>query len=320
MAYSLTRPQLADPPAYSSLTPPRSLQGGGGDGPSALPCLNSNISIIDPLQTRLHSVCQLSTQHRKTSFVLSQSVAALAADWGLQNLGFLTLTFADHVTCPREAQRRLNSLISNVIKPRYREYLGVFERQKSGRIHYHFLVVLDNDIRSGFNFDQVDQGIYKSANNYLRSEWSYWRHTSKSYGFGRTELMPIKSTTEAISKYVGKYISKHIENRKDNDKGVRLVRYSQGAKKILKSTGDYARYPDGTIKKGARIGNTRFSFNSKGSEQWRLKVATLAAIIEKDTGQPCKNLDDLKKHLGPRWAYRYRDVILKLPVGYTLPV
>lgn len=38
--------------------------------------------------------------------------------------------------------------------------------------------------------------------------------------------MPIKSSEEAIGKYVGK----HIESRQEADKGVRLVRYSRGAR------------------------------------------------------------------------------------------
>lgn len=265
----------------------------GAQGEAAsLPCLNSNIST----EAILSGVCQLSTQHRKTAYILTQSVAMLADKYGLERLGFLTLTFKDHVLDPKEAQRRLNSLLTHVIKPRYREYLGVFERQKSGRIHYHFLVVLHIDIRTGLDWSQVAQGVYRSASPALRSEWAFWRATAPSYGFGRTELLPVKSTTEAISKYVGKYIAKHISARAEEDKGVRLVRYSRGA----------------------RVGTTRFAFASAGSELWRLKVATLAAILEKESGRPCRDISDLSRIMGKRWAYRYRDLILKLPVGYTL--
>ena len=84
-----------------------------------LPCLNSNISIIAP-----------STQHRKAAYALGWNVLSLSQKHGLENLGFLTLTFKDHVLDVKEAQRRLNSLISNVIKPRYQDYIGVLERQK----------------------------------------------------------------------------------------------------------------------------------------------------------------------------------------------
>ena len=103
-----------------------------------LPCLNSNIS------TEIAS-----TQHRKAASALGWNVFALAQKHGLENLGFLTLTFKDHVLDVKEAQRRLNSLLTHIIKPRYQDYIGVLERQKSGRIHYHLLVVIGFDIPPG---------------------------------------------------------------------------------------------------------------------------------------------------------------------------
>ena len=255
-------------------------------GAEPLPCLNSNISI------ETLSPPALSTQHRKSAFVLKASILKLADTFGIECLGFLTLTFSQNITCPKEAQRRLNSLISNVIKQRYLEYLGVMERQKSGRIHYHLLVVLSVDIRTGFDFAAIANQDYSSANSSLRKEWSFWRMTSKKYGFGRTELMPVKSNIEAMAKYVGKYISKHVEVRLPQDKGVRLVRYS----------------------KGARAGTTRFMFNSEGSTEWRRKVATFAEIVKSHhPGEEITGLSDLTRVLGKRWAYHHRDYILALP-------
>ena len=255
-------------------------------GAEPLPCLNSNISI------ETLSPPALSTQHRKSAFVLNASILKLADKFGIECLGFLTLTFSQNITCPKEAQRRLNSLISNVIKQRYLEYLGVMERQKSGRIHYHLLVVLSVDIRTGFDFAEIACQNYSSANSSLREEWSFWRMTSKKYGFGRTELLPVKTNIEAMAKYVGKYISKHVEVRLPEDKGVRLVRYS----------------------KGARAGTTRFMFNTEGSTEWRRKVATFAEIVKtRHPDEEISSLSDLTRVLGKRWAYHHRDYILALP-------
>ena len=150
-----------------------------GDAP--LPCLNSNISTegaikatgnASPRASRegVSGIAKLSTQHRKSAFVLKESIQLLAERYGLESLGFLTLTFRQHITCPKEAQRRLNSLLTHVIKPRYREYVGVMERQKSGRIHYHLLVVLGTDIRTGFDFDALTRRDYSSASDDLRAE------------------------------------------------------------------------------------------------------------------------------------------------------
>lgn len=254
---------------------------GGG-----LPCLNSDISI-----EKLPEGGVLTTQHRRTAHVLAQSVQQLSSRFGLECLGFLTLTFAQHILCPKEAQRRLNSLLSNVIKKRYREYLGVFERQKSGRIHYHLLVVLNDDIRTGVDFSGLANRDYSTAGKALRGEWSFWRSTARKYGFGRTELLPIKSNTEAIGKYVGKYIAKHIDSRQDSDKGIRLVRYSRGA----------------------RAGTTRFQFHSKGSSSWRYKVGLFAQIMSFYKGEQITDISDLSRLLGSRWAYHHRDFIMGLP-------
>lgn len=250
-----------------------------------LPCLYSGISIES-----LNSVQNLTPHGKKSSFVLKSSVQLLAEQHGLERLGFLTLTFADHILCPKQAQKRFNSLVTNVIKPRYREYVGVLERQRTGRIHYHLLVVLDSDIRTGFDFSSLKNHDYSSASTYLRSEWAFWRSTAKKYGFGRTELLPVRSTSDAIAKYVGKYISKHTEARLDCDKGVRLVRYS----------------------KGARAGTTRFQFLSDGSRSWRDKCKVFAEIIGDRVGVEITP-DNISDYLGKRWAYNNKDFIMSLP-------
>lgn len=255
--------------------------GGGADargaGTASLPCLNSNNCIEAGLNS-------LSTSHRKTAFALRENVARLAKKYGLERLGFFTLTFADHVTCPKVAGRRFHSLSSNVLVFRYEETITVLERMKSGRIHFHSLVVLPCDVRTGFDFGEASRGVYSSANRDLRAEWAFWRGTAKRYGFGRTELLPVKSTAEAISKYVGKYIAKHIEHRHHQDKGVRLVRYSKRASHC----------------------STRFQFASQGSALWRHQVGEFARRNR------CDSLEALSTKFGRHWAHHQREAILAI--------
>ena len=273
---------------------------------ATLPCLYSNNS-TDPINKGLQAdydpskdrsintlkagTNRLSTQHKKSASALAWNVQALAEKHGIERIGFLTLTFADHVLEYREAQKRFNSLAKNVLRVRYSDYIRVLERQKSGRIHYHLLVVLPEDIRTGFDFDAISNHDYSSANNYLRKEWAFWRFNAKKYRFGRTELMPVRSTHEGIARYVGKYISKHIEQRQQNDKGARLVEYSRGA----------------------RIATTKYNFVSDNSRLWRKKVAHFCKIFGETIGEELNSLDDLKTHLGARWAYEFRDIILSIP-------
>ena len=233
----------------------------------------------------------LSPGHKKTASALSWNVAHLVEKFGIERVGFLTLTFADHVTCPREAQRRFHSLKTHILRSRYAEHIRVVERQKSGRIHYHLLVVLPDDIRTGADFDAFARRDYKSANNHLRREWAFWRHTAPRYGFGRTELMPVRSNADAMGAYVGKYISKHIYKREERDKGIRLVEYTRGA----------------------RMASTRFTAVNSGATLWRQKIQTFVHLTRcSHPGEPVTGLASLRRIYGPRWSYHWRDFILKL--------
>lgn len=260
----------------------------GEGGESAyLPCLFSNISITP---SGGFASNRLSSQTKKSAFALASNVRAMAEKYGLERLGFLTLTFADLVLDAREAQRRFNSLATNVLKHRYETWLNVLERHGSGRVHFHLLVVLSQDIRTGFDFSGIAAHDYRSASPFLRSEWAFWRRTAKPYGFGRTELLPIRSNAEGIGRYVGKYLGKHMAQRKEEDKGVRLVRYSNRARHCV----------------------TRFSWANDGAKEWRRKVQAFAWMMFEAQGIT-PTMQGLREALGPRWAYHWREFILNLP-------
>jgi hypothetical protein len=141
------------------------------------------------------------------------------------------------VTCAKDAGRRFNSLRTGVLAGRDEEWRCVIERRKNGRLHFCLPVVRPFEIRTGFDFAGASSGNYGSANSALRSEWARWRsitdcdgrHPQHAYDVsGRAELMPGKTNTEGISKYVGKYIAKPMGATEQRDKGVRRVRYSNG--------------------------------------------------------------------------------------------
>jgi hypothetical protein len=246
-----------------------------------LPCQNSNNCIREP--------SFLQSNHKKTAYALGQNVGSFVDRFGIENCGFLTLTFAEHIVNPKEAQKRWHSLRSNILKERYAAFLRVFERQKSKRIHYHVLVALGMDVRTGVNWSEFAGGVYRSANADLRREWAFWRKTSPLYKFGRTELMPIRTTGQALGHYVGKYISKHIGSREEMDKGVRLVEYSKGWNRM----------------------NTAFAWASPGARQWRMKVRIFAAL------HGVHDFAGMKHHFGRHWAHELVPLIqaVELPAG-----
>lgn len=266
--------------------------GGARSATATLPCLYSNNSVHRGVDG---SVNQLTPAHKRTAFSLAFNIQALAKKYGLERLGFLTLTFAENIQTIKEASRRLNNLRSDVLVKRYPASIRVLERMKSGRIHYHLVVVLDQDIRQGADFEAFLKGDYRSANPALRAEWAWWRRTSRAYGFGRTELLPVRSTAEGIARYVGKYVSKHVGHRQERDQGARLVGYLG-------------------FQPGERKAGTTFTWRTDGSMAWRFKLETWAYK------QGARDLADLHSIFGARWAYIFKDEIMSIPIGDTYKI
>jgi hypothetical protein len=180
----------------------------------------------------------------------------------------------------------MNSLATNVLRPRYGEAIRVYERQKSGRIHYHLLVNVGEDIRSGFNFHAIKKHDYRSASAALRAEWAFWRRTSKEYGFGRTELLPVISTAEAVGRYVGKYISKHLAAREERDLGVRLVSYI-----------------------GPRVATVKFAWAGGKGRDWRVGLGSLVRDLAAMGQIDGVSTEAMFRQFGRRWAWEWKDII-----------
>src|SRR5690349_4331325 len=94
---------------------------GASAPPPAFPCLNSN-----------NSDNALSAGHRRTAFALGFNVRELVVESGIERIGFLTLTFADHVVSIKEGSRRFNNAARRLLK-RYTKWIAVPERQQSKR-------------------------------------------------------------------------------------------------------------------------------------------------------------------------------------------
>ena len=274
--------------------PPERLQ---GDRASA--CEPATGSESGPLPCPLKN--HISTEHsfpgsaRRTAFALQINVSALIEEVGLERVGFLTLTFADHVLDPHEAQRRLNSLTTHVLRPRYTRCLRVYERQKSGRIHYHLLVALGSDIRTGCDFRAFENRDYRSAPLALRSEWAYWRTTAKKFGFGRTELLPVFSSSDAMGRYVGKYIGKHFVARDHRDRNVRLVSYV-----------------------GPRTASTRFAWATGNARDLRARTRGFVTMCYEAGAIDECSVAGMRRRWGPRWFFRFKENIFAWPIEETV--
>ncbi len=273
-------------------------QAGDGLGKSktSLPCLYSNNSIENPKPQQERPVSELvgalsvvlSPYHKKQAESLYLNVSRLVDKEAKSpnHIGFLTLTFPDNVTDYKEASRRFNSLLTNFLKPHpdFGHWICTKEQQRRGAWHFHLLICLSEDIKTGINFEELENGKYTSASPFLRGIWKDLREAMPKYNFGRSELHPIKSNAEGMGRYMGKYISKHINQRDEDSKGARLISYSRG-------------WPRSSMK---------MSWNNENSQQWRKCLSLFAKY------NGCEAMYQLTEKLGPGWAYKYQDEIVNV--------
>jgi len=232
-------------------------------------------------------LCPIDSAARKRATALGENAKALIESVGLERVGFVTFTFADKPSVG-EAQRRLNSLMRNHGREWFSRFIIVGEMQVRGVPHYHFLAEIGFDLRTGFDFEAAGRRDYRSACPELRGLWREMREILPRYGFGRSEVMPIKSSLEAAARYVGKYLSKGDTNAIVGGvqwpKGARRLRYSQrGGWRVWKSP-------------------HCFAWRECGGEVWRSIVAGVAEEVG------CRDMDELREKLGSRWAWRLQQI------------
>ena len=219
---------------------------------------------------------------KKVVFCVEQNVVGLAADFSVGRLAFLTLTFADEVMDLLEASKRFNSFNTGVLSKRgFGPWVRIAERQKSGKVHFHLVIVVPVDIRSGY--DPMTGRGSGAGWVWLCRERKFLLGALPRYAFGRAELVPLKKESIAAARYLAKYIVKALSHREEVDRHFRLVAYSR---------------------KYEWLRPTDFSFAGGGAQFWRAKVALWAFK------QGYYDLENVSQWLGYRWAFHNRDTIL----------
>lgn len=256
--------------------------------------LNSNISPDTSLNPPSLDLDKLTPYHKKSAFALSDNVNRFIEEHGIENCAFLTLTFKENIIDHREASRRFDSMNKNFLSRFYGEWIWARERQIRGAWHYHVIIVCKGDIRTGFDWNEYDAWLTDresgkkrrllTGNRLIRTLWELNRNSVKKYGFGIPHLCPIKSTSEAVGKYVSKYIAKQIGQRAEEDKGVRLTSHSSG---FIASS-------------------PKFSWNTDGGKLWRKNLALFAQI-----SCQCRDYDEFSIKAGPKWAHKYKKTIIE---------
>ena len=230
--------------------------------------------------------------------------------YGVEHLAFLTLTFEENLTCPKEAQRRFNNFSRQFSRIGGCKWMyKAIEPQERGALHYHLVVKVDSDLKP----EQVDWEAYRNMNNErkiknwgkmykyqrqftasvtdeVRDMWQLLRRICKGSGMGRSEFLPIRSST-SIGSYVGKYLNKCFASDANGS-------WEKGARRFA-----YARWVP-------QIHGRQFSWLQTGKtapEQmtWREKLTVWAHGV----GVQFDDYEDLQAKYGRQWALTQREAI-----------
>ncbi len=220
--------------------------------------------------------CIRNGRHRSV-FRAEESIRRYVQKYGENNCALLTITMPSECLETKEFQAKWHSYLSNVLRKTFRTGMWTRERQpRTGNWHAHAVVNLGWDVRTAFPFDEVATRIYKNVDPRLRQLWKGLRESAPSYGFGRTELIPLKHGGRACASYLTKYLTKAFASEKSvGEEKCRLFSLWGGERFI---------YP-GFVFLTSRIAQKR--------KQW------LAETLSLDhPGQ-------LKGMLGPHWWFHY---------------
>ena len=165
--------------------------------------------------------------------------------FGGEYCGLLTIGCPgdDRLKDAREFSMRFDSFNANLLSGRFVQWMAVIQRHKDGVIHVHIPVVADWKMGAPPYWDKKWQRHRSRATARCRQEWDVFTpERMRGFGLGVANLMPMQGDSGAFGRYVGRYVGRELGTRRKEDRGVRLVRYSQSWHRVVSgpfSAADY---------------------------------------------------------------------------------
>jgi hypothetical protein len=89
------------------------------------------------------------------------------------------------------------------LRREFKRFFWVGERQPGTRDwHVHWLGDMGYDLRTGFSFEQYVRGDYRSVPVRLRNAWRRIADGASVMGYGRSDLLPIRTTAHDLVSYL----------------------------------------------------------------------------------------------------------------------
>lgn len=238
---------------------------------------------------------------KKSSEALYQQIVAYGNKFGVEKLAFLTVTFAGGEAPTMEhAMKCFKVFMNSFLRRRYVAGVRVTERgDKTGRLHFHLVIVMDQDVRTGFDFSKTTfKSENPTASQYFRCEHEAIKAALQKYGFGPVHWFePAKESLEALARYVAAYVAKNISKRLPGDKKARLW---------------------GCWGEVTRACSCQFARVTPNRWLWGQKVKIWAAshgfMEGEEMGQSFDVMDRLKSVFGARWCFHFQKDILAVDI------
>ncbi len=273
---------------------------------------------------------------KKAAYALHLNLADFIDTAGIDHVLEWTLTFEKKVYDYVEAQRAFHSL-SRRILPKYfpGTWWRVIERHADGAWHFHLLVQVPFDVRTGFRFDSFEAAKRRAKTH----------GQDGVYRMLMREAAPLDHPIRALWKAIGLDLWGKPARSKNRHAGCtglgkraaprRLRRYKFGRFQLcpIRTCGKaMGRYLSGYLAKGyagrkpgekryrmygcsraaskKRMAGAQFCWVGGNARVWRKKVALVAQRFG------CRDMDSLNRRFGRRWAYKLREFILALTVPH----
>jgi hypothetical protein len=185
-------------------------------------------------------------------------------------------------------------------------FIRILEPQRREAPHYHLLAATSFSMEpdsfdweaflgAAAAFKAKDQAegrrltrqYAKSTSPEVRAAWKLLKEALPKYGFGRSEFVPVRKGGEAVVRYAGKYLEAGLRIRVLGWKHARRVECDRR-----------------TSQQWRRCGR-QFAWVSPRAQSWRQRVGELGQMAGVD------DIGGMTNRFGRRWAYRFREYIIK---------
>ena len=277
----------------------------------------SSIFIIKSHNSDKNSRCELVFKGKVTRSqaidTLERNVYSFITYFGVKTVAFWTLTLGkdgENVSVEEfmkmfdNMRRRLLRKISPT-----GAYIAVLEYQKRGAIHLHILVATGKDIQTGVKWYRDTKGVHRphveTLGQDIKDLFQILRERLPGYGFGEyVSIMPVRTIEGCVSQYISKYMWKGDPNVPEDAGRCRRVRYGKSRE--------------------WRVASQNRSWLYGRAWAWRKAVAKFARNKAEEYAERRQLGNGEIEHismdvtmrrmsliLGPRWAYKYREQIIR---------